>query len=128
MSFVPSVYKTNTIKTLIYRAYNICSSWVSFDAEINKLKEYFTNNGYPGMIHVKRFLCNKLNPVLSNNDKQIKYLKLPFQGHNSYQIRKELSILLQKYCPDITFRFIFTNNYTIGPFINFKDRLPDSLC
>ncbi len=41
MSFVPSIYKINSIKTLIYWAYNICSSWVNFDLEINKLKEYF---------------------------------------------------------------------------------------
>ncbi len=59
MSLVPSIYKMNSIKTLIYRAYNICSSWVNFDQEINTLKEYFTNNCYPGLLfekHVKRFL------------------------------------------------------------------------
>jgi len=131
MSFVPSLYKINSIKTLIHRAYNICSSWINFDLEIKKLKEYFTNNGYPISLfekHVKRFLCEKMNPTVKNNEKQIKYLRLPFLGHISYQIRKELTSILEKSCPNLTFRFVFSNNYTIGSFFNYKDRLPDSLC
>jgi len=131
MSFVPNLYKINSIKTLIHRAYNICSTWIQFDLEIQKLKEYFTNNGYPSSLfekYVKRFLCEKVNPIVKNNDKQVKYLKLPFLGHISYQIRKELTSILEKSCPNMTFRIIFSNSHTIGSFFNYKDRLPDSLC
>jgi len=132
LSFVPSIYKINSIKTLIYRAYNICSSWINFDQEICRLKEYFVNNGYPITLfetHVKRFLHKTLNPLPGNNDKkQVQYLKLPFLGHISYEIRKELTSLLQKSCPEKIFRFIFTNDYTIGSFFHHKDRLPEHLC
>ncbi len=81
MPYVPSIYKINSIKTLLFRAFSICSSWINFDLEVSKAREYFINNGYPVMLfekHLKRFVCNKFNPVVHGNEKQVKYLKLPF--------------------------------------------------
>ena len=37
-SHLPNIYKKGLIDTLLYRAYNICSSYASFDQEINYLK------------------------------------------------------------------------------------------
>ena len=37
-SHLPNIYKKGLIDTLLYRAYNICSSYASFDQEINCLK------------------------------------------------------------------------------------------
>ncbi len=95
MSFVPHQYNINAIKTLVHRAFRICHSWISFDVEINRLKTYFSDNGYP--VHVFNSVVRRfLNTIFSNNspphkeDKIIKYISLPFQGHISYQVRNKL--------------------------------------
>ena len=65
LSFVPQLFKVNSIKMLVFRAYNICCTWSNFDMEINRLKSFFTTNGYPTHLFesiVKRFLNDKLTP------------------------------------------------------------------
>ena len=133
LSFVPYIYKINSVKTLIHRAYSLCSNWKFFDNEICKLRNYFNNNGYPCFLFdkfVKQFLNIKYNTVAKSqdNNKQIKYVTLPFQGHQSYLLRNSLQRLLQQYFPDVCFRFVFVNNFTIGSFFKYKEKLPDLLC
>ncbi|XP_069989664.1 uncharacterized protein [Penaeus vannamei] len=41
LSNIPYIYKINSIKTLITRAYNLCSNWSSFHDEMNFLKNIF---------------------------------------------------------------------------------------
>lgn len=136
MSYVPQIFKVNSIKTLIHRAYNVCSNWLSFDEEINRLKVFFANNGYPLHLfekYLKTFINEKMkgstNRDIDVKEKdKIRYISLPFYGHLSYHIRSSLSKSLKDCFPDFSFRFVFTNNYTIGSFFNHKDRLPDLLC
>ena len=121
------------MKTLVNRCFSISSNWINFDLEINKLLTFFQNNGYPsGLISktVKACLQNKLipSPKFPTVPKNIKYISLPFYGHISFTIRKELTKLLQEYYPQIDFRFIFTNKHTLGSYFHVKDRLPSPLC
>ena len=131
-SFVPSLYKINSIKTLIHRAYNLCSSWENFHQEIERLETYFCANGYPKslfMKYVKRFVANKFSSTKSEEEiKEIRYIKLPFQGHFSYQVRNTMLSVLKQYIPDINFRFVFVNNNTIGSLFRVKDPMPTPLC
>ena len=46
-SFCPRNFKLNACRTLIYRAYHLCSSWHSFHEEIKFLSLFFKNNCYP---------------------------------------------------------------------------------
>ena len=132
-SYVPSLFKINSIKTLLHRAYNICSSWHNFHVELEKLRKYFCINNYPSHLidkHIKRFISSKFNNAVTSaeENKELKYVTLPFQGHFSYQLRNSLSCLLKKYIPDVQFRFIFTNRNTIGSLFKFKDSIPTLLC
>ena len=43
-SFIPDIYKYNSCKTLIHRAYMICSNWSNFTAELKILEKYFKSN------------------------------------------------------------------------------------
>ncbi len=36
--------------------------------------------------------------------------------------------MLKQYCPDYTWRIVFTNNFPIGSFFNIKDKISDTLC
>ena len=130
-SYVPSIYKINSVKTLLFRAYHLSSSWLNFDAEISKLRKYFNDNGYPKYLFdnlLNKFLQLCFNPIIKGETKEVRYIKLNFQGHYSYVVRKQLSTMLRDIIPDVSFRFVFTNNHTIGSFFNIKDRLPDLLC
>ena len=69
-SFLCSRFKINSLKTLIYRAYHISSSYVNFDTEINFLRKFFYNNGYPSYL-----FDNHLNSFLN---KIYSFLKRPF--------------------------------------------------
>ena len=64
-SIAPERYKTGVIKTMLNRAYKICSSYESLHLEINRLKQLFTNNNFPMKLidkEVDKFLSKKLCP------------------------------------------------------------------
>jgi len=71
-------------------------------------------------------LCTK--PVNYNVPRDIRYLKLPYYGHTSFVLRKELQKLLNYHFPQISFRMIFTNSRTIRSFFPTKDSVPKHLC
>ena len=77
---------------------------------------------------ISNFLNNVFCPNTDNsNTENITYIKLPYYGHLSFEIRKRLSKLFKQYYPDATFRFIFTNSYTIKSYFPYKDRVPVKL-
>ena len=133
LSFSPMLYKLNSVRTLINRAYNVCSSFNLFHDDIVFLTNYFTENAYPGFLFQKilrTFLNNKLEPkpVITTVKKDIKYIKLPFLGQVSYEIRKKLHHILKNAYPQIQFQFVFTNPFTIGSLLRERSSLPSELC
>ena len=131
-SFVPLLFKINSIKTLLHRAYNICSTWKKFHDEVERLRKYFHMNSYPRDLldkHIKRFISSKFaSHTHESIAKDTRYIKLPFLGHFSYQLRNTLSNLLKAQFPDVEFRFIFVNRNTIGSLFKVKDSIPVPLC
>ena len=131
-SFVPNLFKFNSIKTLLHRAYNMCNDWHKFHLELERLKHYFHVNSYPSSIvekHIKSFITSKfVNKKIDEQTKEIKYIRLPFLGHSSYHLRSKLSTLLSKNFPEFKFKFIFVNNNTIGSLFRTKDPMPVLLC
>ena len=129
LSHCPKLYKLNSIKTLINRAYQICSNYTNFNEEINFLRNYFLQNGYPSQIFYK-ILRNFLNnvftpsPPLHLAKKDIKYISLPYLGQLSFAIRKELNSILKDSYPHINFRFVFKNKFTIGSVLRNVETLP----
>ena len=81
-SFVPMLFKINSIKTLLHRAYNIYSTWQKSHEEIERLRKYFCMNSYPRDLidkHIKRFISSKFaSGRHESNEKETKYIKLPF--------------------------------------------------
>ena len=59
--------------------------------------------------------------------KDTRYIRLPYQGNHSFSIRDKLQSNFRRLYPQVDFKFIFTNSYTIKSFFPHKDRLPDSL-
>ena len=132
MSFVPRIFKLNSISTLLYRCFKLSSNWQLFQSEIDFLKSYFLTNGYPISLFeniLRKFLDNVLISKSSNCTvpKQKIYFSLPYYGYNSFQIRRDLSKLFNEVYPQISPRFVFVNSFSIGSLFRFKDRIPKTL-
>ena len=131
-NFTPIIFKYSAIKTLIFRAFNISSNYQNFHLELEFLKNFFTNNGYPITVFYK--IVNEfLNKTFNYNNKNSNifevpklelYFKFPFFGTQSDKLKTELTNVLNKYFPYIKPKFIFINNFKTGNFFKFKDELP----
>ena len=129
-SFTPLIYKISAIKTLIYRAYHISSSYINFHNEVEKLKSFFVNNGYPSTLFQK-ITKDFLSKIYSNESKLNfdipklpLYFKFPYFGIQSDKLKIELIKIIEKHFPFIDPKIILVNNYKIGNFFKVKDLLP----
>ena len=66
-------YKLNSMRTLVYRAFNLSSSFLSFHHEIEFLRKYFTENGYNSDIFYQK-------PSITEEGLEIHfiYISMPF--------------------------------------------------
>ena len=131
-SFTPIKYKINNIKCLLFRTYEICSSFSLLHKQIVFLKTYFVNNCYSSSIienQIMKFLNKKYssNLPVSKAPKNKIYIKFPYYGHLSFQIRKSIQTICNKYFPQLDIHIIFVNNYQIRSFFKFKDSVSDVL-
>jgi len=97
------------------------------------IKEFFITNGYPLFLFdkiAKSFLCK----IFSNQHttptvkKDHRYVKLPYMGSLSFDIRKQLKVLLQNHYPQIKFMFVFTNTNNIAKFLKQPMRCNSDMC
>ena len=131
-SFCSYAFKLNSIKTLLSRAYGICSNYFYLHKEFDYLINFFRNNGFCSSVvqhQINVFLRKKLeNPVSDYNSSILsKYIVLPYFGPQSDKLRTEISTILHKYFNSVDFKFISLNKLTIGNFFNYKDRLPRAM-
>src|SRR5678815_337777 len=62
-SHLPLTYKIALIKTLLHRAYRICSDWKLFDVELSRIKQNLVNNNFPQYLLdkiIKTFINKKI--------------------------------------------------------------------
>jgi hypothetical protein len=129
-SYVPYIFKINAIKTLVYRAYHLCSKFSYIDCEFRFLVEFFSNNCFPKkLIHnqICKFLQNIYQPPtpVATVAKDNRYILFPYLGQTtSIELKKDINYVLTKYFPCIKFNFIFNNQFKISSFFQFKDKLP----
>ena len=86
-------------------------------------------NGY-SYFSIENFIRNKLNsifePTIVKPDvpKQKIFVKIPFMSaHSNKLIKFDLIKLVSKFYPQIDFNIIFTNDFSIGSFFLFKDKV-----
>ena len=74
----PNNYKLNLISTLVFQAFNICSSYVNFRNEFVKIKHVLAKDCYPSLIDnaIKKFLYERFSPSSKQNkqNKQLGFL------------------------------------------------------
>ena len=98
-SFLPFVYKKGFIFTLLFRYFNLGSSYATFHDELQRFRTLLNQNGYPSKF-VEKCIRDLLNKTFSPPVKQStapKYLLLfvlPFTCNHALQIRQQLIKLM----------------------------------
>ena len=128
-SFVSYRFKICAIKTLIHRAYHICSNFQSIHREFNFIKSFFKYNGFPESLvnsNINKFLNKIYDPPIKvcTVSKLQKYVVLPYFGPQSEKLKKELCLMLSKFYSYMDVKIVLKNSHTIGSLFRFKDRIP----
>ena len=127
-SYISDKFKFTCIDTLISRAYKVCSSFNMFHAELQFLRTYFKNNGFPLSLidfRISKFL-NKLFNRQQVDQQQLEqlYFTLPYFGYQSIKMKSDIQAIFRKFFPTVTINIILVNKFTISSFFNYKDKLP----
>ena len=87
-SFIPEIYKSGLIRTLLFRLYSICSDRSLINKEIEHLHSIMKRNAYPDSLTntvIRRFLArlfaeDSQKSTVSTREKKTFQLYLPFLG------------------------------------------------
>ena len=126
-SFIPTYQNRGLLHTLLDRSFGICCDFITFHFEIDHLKTILIKSNYPLNfidLCIKSFL-NKLytrKVVVSNVPKRNLFVKLPFFGSTSFQIRKKLQKLFSDKLKSCNLKIVFTSPVRVKSFFTFKDK------
>jgi hypothetical protein len=127
-SFCNFRFKINAIRTLLHRAYNICSSFRDLHVEFTFLQTFFSSNGFPTAFvntHIKRFLARKYSGTNDVTEAlQRIYCVFPYFGFSSDKLLRDLEILYKRHFPTAKLGLCFVYSHKIGSFFRYKDVLP----
>ena len=130
--FIPTYQKKGLLHSLLYRSFSICCDFKTFHFVIDHLKTILIKHNYPlNFIDscIKSFL-NKLythKVVVPNVPKRNVFVKLPFLGKTSFQIRKKLQRLFSDKLTSCNLKIVFTSPVRVKSFFTFKNKLPKML-
>ena len=131
LRFTPLSYKAGLVKTLIHRAFKICSNWCLFQDKVNNIKKDLEKNSYPKNIidwEIKTYLDKQFNiePPKVSNTVKFNYYKLPYIGHFSKTTKQKLKKISDQYCKDLSVKIVFTP-FKVGDLFSVKDAIPKLL-
>ena len=112
--FHSNVPKERTfIHTLIHRSFSIWCDFKTFHFEIDHLKTILMKNNYPSNFTdwcIKSFLNKLYTPkvIVQNVPKRNVFVKFPFLGSTSFQIRKKLQNLFNGKLTSCNLKIVFT--------------------
>ena len=134
-SLSPNWFKTNLINSLIYRAFNSCSSYANFHNEIVRIKCSLAKNCFPrSMVDEvirpfldKQYILGNKRVIDEGKTTAIAFC-LPFLGSYSTRITKNVIKLFKDNYPDIKLQVVFRYPARLSSFFRIKDRFPYLLC
>ena len=125
-------YKIGLIKTLTYRALNICSSKTLLNQQCESIKETMIKNGYPTNL-VKRKIQNTIDQYQKINDATKKekqktklFIPLTYHGNETNIMSNKIKNKIERLFPTTEIIFGFKKGLTLGKLFtkNFKGRDP----
>lgn len=131
-SYIPMIYKSGLVSTLLYRSFTICTNWNQIDHEIKKIKSILSRNGYPSQL-LDRIVSIFLNSVhkrkTDNAEEQHQTLQiiLPYLGTFTKRLEKKIKQSIQQHLPNIRINFIYRASTRLRTLFTFKDKIPSNL-
>ena len=122
-------HKIGLIKSLLFRCFSLCSDFIKFHHEIDKLKSILYKNSYQRDLIdkcIKEFLDKILTPksVVSTVPKKQLIITLPYLGKLSLQIRTRINRIMKNKLPYCNVQFVFQTKCKISNLFTFKDKIP----
>ena len=124
-SFIPETYEISLIKSRLFQCFSLCSDFIKFHHEIDKLKSILYKNSYPRDLVdkcIKEFLDKILapKPVVSAVPKKNLVIALPYLGKLSLQISNLFSRLSARLVTFLHLKTKFHRSYVLTLFTNFS--------
>ena len=110
--FIPETYKVGLIKSLLFWCFSLCSDFIKFHHEIDKLKRILYKSSCPRDLVdkcIKEFL-NKilaLKPIVSTIPKKDLVIALPYLGKLSLHIHTRIYCIMKNKLPSCNIQFVF---------------------
>ena len=123
-------YKFNLIDCLLDRAYKICSNRENFQTEIERLRNYFFQNGFPfktieAQFSKKLESLSKPHETIQTACKKTIYAVLPYISKSSNKsLSSDISEICKRFYPQLDVKIIFKNKFSVSSFFNIKDQVP----
>ncbi len=142
-SYVPRSYKVSATSNIVYRVFNMCSTYVLMDKEFQFIKEIGLKNGYPGdfidgqiRITLNRSLKKdgegEITRVEQKDITPVKetvfcVLKVPYIGPSTNHFIKRLECFIRKEKPNVQAMIFPTPPPPVGQSFKNKDAIPRNL-
>ena len=128
-SFIPDVYKSNLVSSLIYRIFHIATDYIIFSSDVQVLVNKLVKNGFPRSFidhYIGIFLNRVYTPKTPVSTVPLKtvVMVLPFLGPMSLVLKRKLSRLVCKFYPTVQLKVVFKRGFRISNLFSFKDKLP----
>ena len=128
-SFISRSLKFSAISSSLFRAYRLSSTYSSLHTELEFIKRFFRDNGFPMKIvysFLHKFLdLQYVRPIRTFDVPKLqRYFVLPYFGMESDKLKRELTGQLMKFYPYLDPRIVLMNSFSIGSMFRHKDRLP----
>ena len=128
-SFSSFVFKLNSIKTLIFRAQAVSTTFTALNKELSFLVNFFYDNGYPKSLiykQIHKYIKNVLYPIkpVPTVEKRKVYASIGYYGKFSENLKTELTNFVERFYPHVDFRLCLVNGFTISSLFPYKDFLP----
>ena len=120
----------SAFSSFLFRAWRLSNDYLSFHTELEFLRTYFMNNGYPEKVFFKkvRAFINerfKVKSVIQTAAKEDIYITFPFLSDKiSKYLKKKLKEINNIYFPQVNLKLSFINNFKLRNFTNHKDKFP----
>ena len=130
ISHVYNNYKMSAFSSFLFRAWRLSNDYLSFHTELEFLRTYFLNNGYPENVFfnkVRTFINRRFKPksIIQTAAKEDIYITFPFLSDKiSTYLNRKLKGINDIYFPQVNLKLSFINNYKLKNFTNHKDKFP----
>jgi hypothetical protein len=135
-SFIPKSFSSGLISGLLYRSYNLSSTWAQFHSDVQVLKSVLAKNSYPMDFindRIRRFV-DKMMAAGSDratrivqDERLVIPIVLPYTGLCSIQVKSRICKLFSRYMPHVNVRIVFKSSHRISSLFPYKDRIPFAL-